>query len=167
MLSKRVHLTVPVIALTAVLLAACAGTATTTTTIEAGEGHEMAFSFGEPADASGADRTVEIVATDDFRFNPADVSVSAGETISFRIVNTGQLVHDFTLGDQATQDEHEEEMAEMGGTMMHDEPNAVAVAAGEAKEVTWRFTEPGIVLIGCHQPGHYDAGMKGEITVEP
>ncbi|MEX1125622.1 MAG: hypothetical protein WD895_07820 [Acidimicrobiia bacterium] len=43
------------------------------------------------------------------------MAVRAGETITFRIVNDGTVVHDFTLGDSAIQDEHEEEMAEMGG----------------------------------------------------
>lgn len=74
-------------------------------------------------------------------------------------------IHDFTLGDEATQEEHEEEMAEMGG-MAQDQANAVTVAAGETKELTWTFTKSGSVLIGCHQPGHYDGGMKGQITVE-
>jgi uncharacterized cupredoxin-like copper-binding protein len=55
-------------------------------------------------------------------------------------------------------------MAEMA-RMAHDRANTVTVAAGETKELTWAFTEPGTVLIGCHQPGHYDAGMKGQITV--
>jgi uncharacterized cupredoxin-like copper-binding protein len=125
----------------------------------------MEFMFGEPGDAADAARTVDIVAGDDFSFTPDTVTVALGETITFRIVNSGQLIHDFTLGDQAIQDEHEEEMAEMGGMAMPDEPNAVSVDAGETKEVTWRFTEAGTVLIGCHQPGHYAAGMTGEITV--
>ncbi|HSJ43832.1 MAG TPA: hypothetical protein VK923_04015, partial [Euzebyales bacterium] len=29
------------------------------------------------------------------------------------------------------------------------------------------FVEPGDVLYGCHQPGHYDAGMVGVIEVTP
>ena len=49
--------------------------------------------------------------------------------------------------------------------MAHDQANNVTVASGETKELTWAFTEPGTVLIGCHQPGHYAAGMKGQITV--
>ena len=146
------------------LLSACAGTSTST------EGHvdseHADFSFGEPAAAADADRTIEIIATDDFRFDPAELSVEAGETITFRVVNQGVLPHEFTLGDEATQAEHEEEMAEMGGmTMPADEPNSIGLAAGEAKELTWLFTVPGTVLIGCHTPGHYGAGMRGEVVV--
>lgn len=154
----------PIAVAAALLLAACSDSgATTTTTIS--DDHPMEFGFGEPADAGDADRVVEIVASDDFRFTPDAVTVDVGETITFRIVNAGQVPHDFTLGDQATQDKHDEEMAEMGGMMMDDEANAVAIPAGETKELTWRFTEEGPVLIGCHQPGHYAAGMKGTVTV--
>lgn len=48
---------------------------------------------------------------------------------------------------------------------MTGEPNAVVLDPGETKEVTWKFTVAGTFLIGCHQPGHYDAGMVGSITV--
>ena len=151
---------------TSLLVAACGGSDSTTTTIAADDDHVMETAFGEPAAPGEADRTIEIVASDDFRFTPDTVTVPVGETVTFRIVNSGQILHDFTLGDQATQDEHEEEMAEMGGMTMPDEPNAVAIAAGETKDLTRRFTEEGTVLIGCHEPGHYAAGMKGQITVK-
>jgi uncharacterized cupredoxin-like copper-binding protein len=50
--------------------------------------------------------------------------------------------------------------------MMHEEPNAMTINPGETNELTWHFTEPGTVLIGCHQVGHYAGGMKATITVE-
>lgn len=148
------------------LLAACAGSAdTTATTATDDDNDHTEFTFGEPATAEEADRTVEIVASDDLRFDPESVTVSDGETVLFRIVNEGQLPHDFTLGDEAAQQQHEEEMAEMEGMEMQDEPNAVVLEPGETKELAWRFTHGGTVLFGCHQPGHYEAGMRGEITV--
>lgn len=121
------------------------------------------FSFGEPGDPAVADRVIEITGTDDFRFDPAQIIVEPGETVTFRVINAGNQIHDFTLGDEATQAEHAEEM--MGGMTMADEPNAITLAAGETKEITWRFIRAGTVLIGCHQPGHYEGGMKGSITV--
>ena len=147
------------------LLSACAGTSTSTE--GPADGDHADFRFGEPAAAADADRTVEIIATDDFRFDPAELAVEEDETITFRVVNQGVLPHEFTLGDEATQAEHEEEMAEMEGmTMPADEPNSIGLAPGEAKEITWRFTEPGTVLIGCHTPGHYAAGMRGEVAIQ-
>jgi uncharacterized cupredoxin-like copper-binding protein len=123
------------------------------------------FSFGEPADPADADRTVEIIASDDLTFDPAEVAVSPGEVITFRVTNDGQIPHDFVLGDEAAQDEHEEEMAEMED-MEHDEPNTLSVAVGETKELTWKFGEDATEIYGCHQPGHSDGGMLGHVTVD-
>lgn len=50
---------------------------------------------------------------------------------------------------------------------MHHEdmPNALDVAPGETKELTWKFTQEGDVLYGCHEPGHYGEGRVGTITI--
>lgn len=127
------------------------------------------FAFGQPGNAAEADRAVEIDAGDDFAFSPAEINVSVGETITFVVTNTGVIPHDFTLGDQATQDAHEAEMADMAasGDMGElDDTNAMVLDSGETKELTWTFSEAGTVLIGCHQPGHYAAGMRGAVEVD-
>lgn len=49
--------------------------------------------------------------------------------------------------------------------MEHMNANAIRIEPGETAELTWTFTDPGTVLMGCHEPGHYDAGMRGTITV--
>lgn len=125
------------------------------------------FAFGEAADAADADRVIEIETLDTLKFDPDSLEISVGETITFRVTNDGNLPHDFTLADDAGQDEHEEEMAEMiaAGGMAMDDPNAFAIDPGETKELTWHFEEAGTVLIGCHQTGHYAAGMIATITV--
>ena len=132
------------------------------------EDHEEEFTFGSPADAHDADRIIEVDANDNFTFGPEEIMVTAGETVTFVVTNTGNLPHDFTLGDQETQDDHEAEMAEMmaGGEMAHSDHNAVVVDPGETKELTWHFSEAGTFIVGCHQPGHYAAGMVGAINVE-
>ncbi|MFT5223251.1 MAG: putative cupredoxin-like copper-binding protein [Glaciecola sp.] len=133
--------------------------------MDSGDDDHGSFTFGEPADAADADRSIEIEAVD-IAFDPTSIEVGLGETITFVITNSGASVHEFTLGTSSVQDEHEEEMQDMaGGMMMADEPNAIAIAAGETKEITWSFTQAGEVLYGCHQPSHYDAGMVGTITV--
>jgi uncharacterized cupredoxin-like copper-binding protein len=146
----------------ALTVAACGQETGDTTTPDTTESE---FAFGSPADAADADRVIEIQTTDALIFDPADITVAPGETVTFRLSNNGALVHDFTLGDQATQDEHEAEMSEMDG-MAHAEPNVATIPAGETVELTWTFGDEGTVLIGCHQPGHYAAGMTGLITVE-
>lgn len=132
------------------------------------EGHDENYEFGEPMEAADATRVIEIAAKDDFSFEPASVTVAAGDTVTFRVENVGVIPHDFTLGDSQLQDEHEQEMAEMSPDSMaeNDEPNAFTLASGETNEMTWRFTEVGEILFGCHVPGHYPAGMKGTITIQ-
>lgn len=128
------------------------------------EGEET-YPFGEPADASEADRTITIEATDDMAFDPSTVEVNAGEVITFEVANVGLLPHDFTLGDEDAQQEHAEEMAEMDEEMAHAEPNSMTIDAGQTASLTWQFTEGGEVLYGCHQPGHYESGMVGSVEV--
>jgi uncharacterized cupredoxin-like copper-binding protein len=123
------------------------------------------FSFGDAAEASEADRVIEVSANDDLSFTPAVIDIAAGEVITFRVTNEAAIAHDFTLGDAETQEEHEVEMASMAGMAMADEPNGFGIEPGETKELTWHFTEAGELLIGCHVPGHYGAGMKADISV--
>jgi len=166
----------PLILALALVVAACSsdggdGAGDTTTMaegmdMEADADHESEYEFGDPMEASDASRVIEITANDDFTFSPPSVGVEEGETVTFRVTNAGVIPHDFTLGDSDMQDEHEAEMAEMSGDMaMHDEPNAFVLAPGETKDMTWHMTESGQILFGCHQSGHYAAGMKGTITI--
>ena len=125
---------------------------------------------GAPADAAKATRTVELRAGDDLRFQPDQVQVKVGETVTFRIVNVAGVEHDFTLGDESVQSDHEKEMQAMssGGDHAHamgDSANAIHIAPGQTKDITWTFTKAGTTLYGCHEPGHYASGMKGTITV--
>lgn len=50
--------------------------------------------------------------------------------------------------------------------MAHDEANVFTLEPGETKEMTRYLTEPGELIFGCHQTGHYAAGMLGTLTVE-
>lgn len=131
------------------------------------EDHEESFTFGHAADAADADRTIEIEALDTLKFEPEATTVKVGETVTFKVHNAGQLRHEFVLGTEDDQADHEQEMQEMmeSGMAMHDDPNGFGVDPGETKELTWTFTEAGTVVFGCHEPGHYAAGMKGELTV--
>ncbi|MDQ3958665.1 MAG: plastocyanin/azurin family copper-binding protein [Actinomycetota bacterium] len=120
------------------------------------------FSFGEPGDPSAADETVEVVASDPYEFDPSQLEVEPGQTVTFVVRNTGKQVHEFVIGDLAYQEAHEEEMSSGG---MHHDANAVQVAPGEEQELTWKFPEEGEIFYGCHEPGHFDGGMVGMIQV--
>jgi uncharacterized cupredoxin-like copper-binding protein len=127
--------------------------------------HDEEVTFGEPGESGTEDRVIEVTQLDEMRFDPASVQVKAGETIRFEVSNAGQTTHEFVLGDAAFQADHEEEMAAMGGAPMVNEPNAIAVEPGQTGTVVWTFTESGTLEYGCHVPGHYPAGMTGQLTV--
>lgn len=118
-----------------------------------------------PASASAAALAtrVDVTLTDSLRMEPASMSVPAGVPVTFVVTNTGAIDHEFFLGDEAAQADHEEEMA-MGG-MTHDQPEGISLKPGETKELTYTFAEASPTLAGCHIPGHYDGGMKAQITV--
>ncbi len=118
--------------------------------------------------ACGGDEGIQIEALDKLAWDPESVTVRSGEPVTFVVTNDGELDHEFILGPGHVQDAHE--MAAMEG-MEHGEAGEEALAVlelapGETKEVTVTFEEPGEVLYGCHEPGHYDGGMVGTVTVE-
>jgi uncharacterized cupredoxin-like copper-binding protein len=130
---------------------------------------EMSMSGSADAAALAVpDRTIQIETTDQLRFSPDQINVRKGETVAFVIINSGNLPHEFVIGDEAVQAEHEAEMASGKEDMneMGDKPYAVDVPAGDTVTLVYTFDEEGTTLIGCHVPGHYGAGMKGTITVE-
>jgi uncharacterized cupredoxin-like copper-binding protein len=127
---------------------------------EEARGGDAPVDVGEAADPADAARTIEVEAFD-MAFTPERIEVEAGEVVTFVVTNTGQAVHEFTLGDAAMQEEHAHQMADDGHA--HDEPNSISVDPGETKELTWRFGDGGTVEYACHEPGHYQAGMYGEI----
>lgn len=125
-----------------------------------------AASPSPPGASPSADsvRTVEVTASDALRFDPAAITVQAGERVRFVVTNTGTVDHEFYVGDEAAQAQHEREMA--GGGMMHDDPNGIEVPAGETAELEISFDAPAELLMGCHVLGHWAAGMKATLTVE-
>lgn len=141
------------------------------------------YAFGEAAPAAKASRTVQVV-LQDISFSPTSLQVKAGETVRFVLVNKGQLLHEFNLGDAAMHAEHQKEMLRMqaGGMaamdhgamghgdkagMQHDDPNSVLVEPGQTAELTWTFGQAGELEFACNVPGHYQAGMVGKLTIAP
>ena len=151
------------------------------------------YAFGHPAPADKATRTVEVT-LQDISFSPKALDVKAGETVRFVLVNKGQLLHEFNLGDAAMHAAHQKEMLQMqqsgmltptgmgrGGMdhssmghgsmdmpgMKHDDPNSVLVEPGKTAELTWTFARADNLEFACNVPGHYQAGMVGKVNVAP
>lgn len=138
------------------------------------------FAFGEPAPASAATRTVEVLLKD-IAFEPRHLQVRAGETVRFVVINQGQLPHEFNLGDKAMHAEHQKQMLAMQGERSnaatdpahshhgehgHAGGNTVLVQPGQRAELTWTFRKSAPIEFACNVPGHYQAGMVGSLTIE-
>lgn len=149
------------------------------------DGHGHGTSIGEPGEASEADRTINVEMHDNY-YEPESIEVKPGETIRFVVENKGNLVHEFNIGTPDMHDAHQQEMQMMvehgviqggklnekmmemdmgdGHSMKHDDPNSVLLEPGQSREVVWKFSGEGNVEFACNVPGHYQAGMYGDVN---
>ncbi len=118
---------------------------------------------GETNGVPKAGRNIDIEMIDN-KFSPVTVSLTEGEAVTFVFTNSGSVEHEAIIGDAQVQDEHEAEMTGRG--MDHDSSAAIAVAPGKTGELDFTADEAGTLLIGCHVPGHYEAGMKAKVEIE-
>jgi len=148
------------------LLAACTSAAAIAAGAHAGgHGHGSAV-VGQAGKTANVSHTIQVEMLDTMRFTPASFSVKHGETIRFVVKNAGKLKHEFVLGTKKDLDEHYEVMKKFP-EMEHAEDNMLSVAPGQTGELIWKFTKAGTVHVACLHPGHYDAGMKAQISVAP
>lgn len=122
--------------------------------------------WGIAADAAQARRTVEIRMGDDMRFTPSHIEVRLGETLRLRTSNRGKVMHEIVLGTREELMAHAEMMKKFPN-MEHDEPYMAHVAPGKRGDVVWTFNRPGDFEFACLIPGHFEAGMRGTIRVQP
>ncbi len=116
-----------------------------------------------------ASRTIEIDMVD-IAFQPDVLKVERGETIRFVFTNRGGVTHDAFIGDGAAQPDHEAEMRDAeegghGGGHGDESEDAVTIEPGETADLTYTFDDAGTVEVGCHQPGHYDGGMRINVEI--
>lgn len=147
-----------------ILALACLATTIHANGTHAGGHSHDAPDIGRLGQADKVSRTVQVDMSDNMRFTPDKLDVKRGETIRFAIGNSGQLKHEFVLGNARSLTEHNKLMKKFPG-MEHADDNMLTVAPGQSGELIWQFPKPGPVDFACLQPGHYDAGMKGLIHV--
>ena len=102
-------------------------------------------------------RFVEVLMDDTLKFMPDQIPVTAGETVRFLLTNSGEATHEFAVGPKA----------------MVDADEIDGVKAVEADEITthvlkvldYTFSGSGPYGFACHEPGHFEAGMKGDIVL--
>lgn len=122
--------------------------------------------WGIAGEARQVTRTITLTMTDDMRFTPDRIEVAQGETVRLRLRNTGKLLHELVLGTHKELMAHAEQMLKHPG-MEHDEPYMEHVQPGQRGEIIWTFNRAGQFEFACLIAGHFQAGMKGTITVRP
>ena len=102
-------------------------------------------------------RVVWMNMDDNLKFMPNTVRVAKGEAVRFVLTNSGKVTHEFQIGpaDKVAADE-----ADGIITVEKD-----LLDAGSTHAVDYTFDGTGPYAYACHEPGHYEAGMKGDIVL--
>lgn len=114
----------------------------------------------QPGDAgfvpgtADAPRVIQVLAGPGYTFSPSTITVARGETVTFQVTTMGPLVHEFMVGPA------DAVAADKDGT-----PEVADIGMMETKSLTYTFDGNGPYAFACHAPGHYEAGMKGTITL--
>jgi azurin len=131
------------------------------------------------AAAKGA-RTIEIVGTDDMKFSVTTITAKPGEQLRVRLTSKGSMpkiamAHNFVLLQKGvSQVKFVTAGASARATdfippdMKAQVIAATALAgAGETVEISFKApTAPGEYPFVCTFPGHFQAGMRGTLTVK-
>ncbi|HLA15715.1 MAG TPA: cupredoxin domain-containing protein, partial [Candidatus Limnocylindrales bacterium] len=81
----------------------------------------------------------------DFRFEPAEVTVRAGEWVVVEFTNDDTVIHDW---------------------MVEGIPNVdVPARPGQTARLRFVLDTPGTYMVMCSIPGHAEAGMTGTLVV--
>ena len=105
-------------------------------------------------------RTIEI-SIHYSHFEPATLTVPAGEPIRFVIVNGDPIDHEWIIGDTALHLRHRTGTEPSHGAR----PTEQTILAGQRVETVVSFDGPGPVKYICHLPAHEAYGMVGTLNV--
>jgi uncharacterized cupredoxin-like copper-binding protein len=125
----------------------------------------LATALGAAAVAGAVGRSAEpLVIEIDIHyshFSPAAITVPAGRPITFVIVNTDPIDHEWIVGDAALHERHR-----TGTEPVHNaRPTEVSIDALHERRTTVTFATAGTLTFVCHLPGHEAYGMTGTLVV--
>jgi nitrite reductase (NO-forming) len=100
-----------------------------------------------PTPVAGAQQ-VTLTVGNSMKFDPATITVHAGQPVQLTLRNTGLTEHDFTLTDGVAQ------------------PVKITVSGGQTASGTFTIDSPGTYTFECSMPGHAAAGMQGSLRAE-
>lgn len=102
-------------------------------------------------------RLVEVDMSDQLKFDPAEIRVAKGETVTFLVSNLGTTLHEFAVGPADKVDADQ-----IDGTIVKEVDE---IESHHIKTLTYTFDGPDPYDFVCHEPGHFEAGMKGTIRL--
>ena len=168
----------PHLVLSLVLAAAPFAQATPSTQKPAAEKPAGAKPAAGAAAAKGA-RTVEIAGTEDMKFSVTNITAKPGEQLRIQLTAKGAMpkiamAHNFVLLAKAA-DPTAFATAAMNARATDFIPadkkadiiaHTTLAGAGETVEVVFKVPAAGTYTFICSFPGHFQAGMKGTLTVK-
>lgn len=134
----------------------------------------------QPAPAAPAARTIEIVGTDDMKYSTTTIQAKPGEQIRIRLTAKGAMpkiamAHNVVVLQLKTDAAAfvQAGMTARATDYVAPDKKAQVIAAtklagnGETVDVTFKVpTAPGSYPFVCTFPGHFAAGMKGNLIVK-
>jgi uncharacterized cupredoxin-like copper-binding protein len=118
----------------------------------------IALAGGRPVPATAVE--IEIRYS---RFEPSEVTVPLGVPVTFRLVNTDPIDHEWIVGDAAVHARHR-----TSAEPLHPaNPTEVVLPAMSTQITTITFDRPGNLQFICHLPGHEAYGMVGTVSIVP
>jgi plastocyanin len=108
------------------------------------------FTGATGGSAVHAQQTVAVTASE-FQFVPSNITVPAGQPITFQLTNSGQLPHNLHLEGQ--------------GVVFDLAASGVDVAPRQTTSGTLTLTKAGVYKFWCPVGSHQQSGMVGTLTV--
>jgi uncharacterized cupredoxin-like copper-binding protein len=94
-------------------------------------------------------------------YDPDAITVPHGVPVTFVLVNTDPIGHEWIVGDAALHQRHRTGTEPVHGTR----PTEISIPAMTTKETTVTFDQPGTLQYICHLPLHEQYGMVGTLTI--
>ena len=143
--------------------------------------------IGTKGKDSEINRVIVVKMFDNY-YEPNSFDISRGETIKFKVINSGELVHEFNIANAMMHKKHMPEMqkmvdneillpdsidkdkmkkmAKLDKSMGHSHRNSVLLEPNQTGEIIWKFVDAVNIEIACNVPGHYEAGMIAKANLK-
>jgi uncharacterized cupredoxin-like copper-binding protein len=118
---------------------------------------------GSNATSPAGQATEVRVTLTDYKINASQTEFTPGVPYRFVVTNSGQTPHEFMVTPSSVGGGTEEEVDAARLFEIED------VNPGQTKTGEYTFTKTaaaGVLEFSCHKPGHYEAGMRTDITVK-